>query len=257
VDATVRAKRHLQELVDELSPSLIQVTVQKWAGVGAVCYIPTIVRDTAVQDWNEKQRQQVSHLNIELVHSLRSSDSAFSVGENDSGVSCLKFGMLADERDLDDLIKMVAERGKAIEESSQYLESLAEMVRQGIEAANEDLKKENEEKLMQEGVLRQVPVVGSLLNWWSPLPKETVNIKGRAFDLKTGSVQSTAAIYKHKLQMYRSDEENPMTPATPISTPQTPHGVASAFADPASDASSASLDASSSSIQANQADAQK
>lgn len=32
----------------------------------------------------------------------------------------------------------------------QYLESLAEMVRSGIEAANDDLRKENEDKLMQE-----------------------------------------------------------------------------------------------------------
>lgn len=32
----------------------------------------------------------------------------------------------------------------------QYMNSLAEMIRQGIEAANEDLKKENDARLMQE-----------------------------------------------------------------------------------------------------------
>lgn len=70
-------------------------------------------------DWNEKQKEQVSHLNIELVHSLRATDSAFSSGESSIGVSCVKFGMLADEKDLDDLILMVAGRGQEIEKSAQ------------------------------------------------------------------------------------------------------------------------------------------
>ena len=65
-------------------------------------------------------------------------------------MSCVKFGMLADERDLADLIRLVAQRGADLEQSSQYLESLADLVRQGIEAANEDLRRENEEKLVNE-----------------------------------------------------------------------------------------------------------
>ena len=147
-------------------------------------------------------------------------------------MSCIKFGMLADEHDLADLVRLVAQRGKELEESSKacsistmlltvvklyakhsivhfkYLESLAEMVRKGIEAANDDLRKENEEKLMQEvtnnsvcfcimqcayaclcvlqGFARQLPMVGSLLNWWSPLPNDNAHLKGRSFDLKTG-----------------------------------------------------------------------
>lgn len=45
-------------------------------------YIPSIVKETNPEEWNEKQRQQVSMLNMELVHSLRSVDSAFSSGES-------------------------------------------------------------------------------------------------------------------------------------------------------------------------------
>ena len=126
------------------------------------------------------------------------------------------------------------------------MDSLAEMIRQGIEAANEDLKKENDARLMQEvrmllnflwliydyqnsriflwvlmenkcchsthcikqlfatlmlfinfalqlaigslfkGVVRQIPLMGSLFNWLSPLDKEAQNIRGRSFNLKTG-----------------------------------------------------------------------
>ena len=106
-------------------------------------YVPSIVKDTPPAEWNEKQKQQVanwnnypfcvvsqkkvegeivfsvSHLNLELVHSLRATDSAFSSGESSLNVNCVKFGMLADEKDLDDLITLVAERGKSIEDSAQ------------------------------------------------------------------------------------------------------------------------------------------
>lgn len=50
---------------------------------------------------------------------MRATDSAFSSGDSAIEVSCVKFGMLADEKDLDDLIAMVAERGKTIEDSAQ------------------------------------------------------------------------------------------------------------------------------------------
>jgi hypothetical protein len=46
---------------------------------GPLCsFVPSMLR--SVQAWNEKQREQVSHLNIELVHILRSNDHAFSLG---------------------------------------------------------------------------------------------------------------------------------------------------------------------------------
>ncbi|TMS35945.1 hypothetical protein L596_003229 [Steinernema carpocapsae] len=197
IDSTVAAKMQFKSVISEF-PALRSLNVNKWAGVGAVCFVPSIVKDAEPQMWNEKQKQQVSHLNMELVHSLRSTDSAFSSGEcQQLGVSCIKFGMLSDEKDLKDLVSLVAERGKTIEESQQYMDSLAEMIRQGIQAANEDLKRENNMRLQQEGVMRQLPMVGSLFNWFAPLDKDAQNIRGRSFDLNTGLIQSTDTIYKH------------------------------------------------------------
>lgn len=63
---------------------------------------------------------QVSYLNLELVHSLRSIDTAFSSGESAVyDVSCVKFGMLSDDKDLTDLVGLVVERGKEIEQSQK------------------------------------------------------------------------------------------------------------------------------------------
>ncbi|OZC08055.1 hypothetical protein X798_04947 [Onchocerca flexuosa] len=187
IESTVAAKKRFEKIISEY-PSLGLTPVRKWAGVGAVCYIPSIVKETPMNEWNEKQRQQVSHLNLELVHSLHSVDMTFSIGESPAcGVSCVKFGMLSDDKDLRDLVHLVVEYGKEVEQSQKYMDSLAEMIRQGIEAANKDLKRENDARIMQEGVIRQIPLMSSLVNWFSPLDKDLQNIKGRSFDLKTGN----------------------------------------------------------------------
>lgn len=69
----------------------------------------------------------------------------------------------------------------------------------GIEAATEDLKRENEERLWQEGILRHVPIVGSVYNWFSPPP--TQGIKGRTLDLTAGVLESTENIYRYHMQV--------------------------------------------------------
>lgn len=48
---------------------------------------------------------------------------------------------------------------------------MEEMVRKGIQQAQTDLQKESEEVLWQEGILRHVPLVGSIYNWISPAQK--------------------------------------------------------------------------------------
>lgn len=65
----------------------------------------------------------------------------------------------------------------------------------GIEEAELEIQKENEEKLWQEGILRHVPVFGHFVNWFSPPIKES-GIKGRTLNLNQGTVESTENIYK-------------------------------------------------------------
>ncbi|EGT59439.1 hypothetical protein CAEBREN_32173 [Caenorhabditis brenneri] len=217
VESTVAAKLKFSELKDDF-PSLVLLPIRNWAGIGAVCYIPSIVKETNPEDWNGIQKQQISHLNLELVHQLKSVDAAFSSGDcTRYGVSCVKFGMLSDVKDLHNLVEMVAQKGKEIENSQQYLDSLADLIRQGIVAANEALRKENDQRLQNEGMMRQLPIMGSLVNWWSPLTPESQNIRGRAFNLKTGEMQETDVLFKSK----KNSDATP--PTTKNETPQVPH----------------------------------
>jgi hypothetical protein len=98
--------------------------------------------------------------------------------------------------------------------------------------------------------------MGSLVNWLSPMGKEVSNIRGRAFDLKTGTdilnvlssttnvllpgeIHSTDVLYKHRLQM----DGAPLTPKTPVETPQFPHYSLAALPVPASETMDALISA--------------
>ena len=78
------------------------------------------------------------------------------------------------------------------------LASMSELVRKGIEQAQQDLRRESDEALWQEGLLRHVPLVGSIYNWISPAEKP--QIKGRCLSLNEGKLDTTEKIYKRQAQ---------------------------------------------------------
>lgn len=108
--------------------------------------------------------------------------------------------MVTSDTDIVELLDLVIHAGRSIQENSKVLDSMTEIVKKGIEAATIDLQRETEEKLWQDGILRSVPVVGTFVNWWSPLTKEnTKSVKGRSLNLVQGVVESTENIYKNHI----------------------------------------------------------
>ncbi|EPY85132.1 pyridoxal-dependent decarboxylase domain-containing protein 1-like protein [Camelus ferus] len=124
--------------------------------------------------------------------------------------SCVYIGMASDDIDVSELVETIAVTAREIEENSRLLENMTEVVRKGIQEAQVQLQKANEERLLEEGVLRQIPVVGSVLNWFSPVQASQ---KGRTFNLTAGSLESTEHTYVYKAQ------------GTGVTPPQTPSGT--------------------------------
>ena len=108
---------------------------------------------------------------------------------------CIRFGMVSDETDVEELLNLVVTAGQQLDEQLVELNQMGDLVRKGIEQAADDLRKESDEAIWQEGVLRHVPLVGSLYNWLSPIQKP--QIKGRFLSLNEGKLQSTEIIYQH------------------------------------------------------------
>ncbi|XP_022911042.2 pyridoxal-dependent decarboxylase domain-containing protein 1 [Onthophagus taurus] len=208
--ATVQHKETFVKLV-EASPVLKLVELPEWAGLGGVRYAP----EGWEQLLTDQVKEELNNLNMALVDTLRSTDSAFSLGEGADGLMCVRFGMLTPQSDVEELLNLVIKVGQSVEENSRVLDSMAEIVRKGIETATLDLQKENEERLWQEGILRHVPVVGTFVNWWSPKSRES-GVRGRSLNLTQGVVESTENIYKYHMQVQTgtvpSGSKGPPTP---------------------------------------------
>ena len=96
--------------------------------------------------------------------------------------------------DVEALANLVRQTGIDLEASTLALETMAVMIRKGIEEAQAELQRETEEKLWQEGLLRHIPVVGSLVNYFSP-PSKT-SVKGRSLNLQNGRIERSDVVIR-------------------------------------------------------------
>ncbi|XP_055911093.1 pyridoxal-dependent decarboxylase domain-containing protein 1 [Eupeodes corollae] len=228
--ATIRHKATFIRLVEK-SDVLRIVNLPDWAGMGGVRFVP--------EGWEslltDQAKTELNKLNADLVEALKSTDNAFSLGEGTDGLICVRFGMVTHDTDVEELLDLVVSVGKSVQENSRVLDTMSEIVKKGIEAATADLQRESDEKLWQEGILRHVPVVGRMVNWWSPPIKES-GIKGRSLNLTQGVVESTENIYKYHMQMTGAPNQLPANKSPPTPMVQTPVGAPTAppFATPPS-----------------------
>lgn len=214
--ATIKHKATFMHLVEK-SDVLRLVNLPEWAGMGGVRFVP--------EGWEslltDQAKTELNKLNVDLVETLKATDNAFSLGEGPDGLICVRFGMVTHETDVEELLDLVVSVGKNVQENSRVLDTMSEIVKRGIQAATADLQRENEEKLWQDGILRHVPVVGRVFNWWSPPTKEG-GVKGRSLNLTQGVVESTENIYKYHMQMSGPVHQLPANKSPPTPMVQTP-----------------------------------
>ncbi|XP_064842913.1 pyridoxal-dependent decarboxylase domain-containing protein 1-like isoform X1 [Oncorhynchus masou masou] len=194
LNCTLRLRLDFREEVYRHS-ALSYIEDLNWPGLGAVRYEPRI------EELNDSKRQlEVEKINSELLVKLGELDAdiIFSTGlEFGPEKDCIFIGMATEDLDVAELVDTIAALGRDIEENGRLLENMTEVVRKGIQEAELQLQKDNQDKLMEEGLLRQIPLVGSVLNWFSPFQS---TVKGRTFNLAAGSLDSTEPTYSMKAQ---------------------------------------------------------
>jgi len=206
LNSTVAQRSKFIDLIEKEN-NLQHIDIAHWAGLGGVRYIPSEYVDTEtgnLKELDESEIKMINQRNMELVATLRSTDSAFSLGEGPDHSMCVRFGMVTMDTDVEELLHLVINCGRDIDEAVSQLESLTEVVKKGMQQAQDELRKEADNQLWQEGILRHVPIVGSFYNWLSPLPDEA-KVKGRSLNLKEGKLESTESIYKHHMQIHIED----------------------------------------------------
>uniref|UniRef100_A0A286XRK4 Pyridoxal-dependent decarboxylase domain-containing protein 1 n=1 Tax=Cavia porcellus TaxID=10141 RepID=A0A286XRK4_CAVPO len=191
----------------EGTAGLLYVDDPNWPGIGVVRY--EHANDDKSSLKSDPEGEKIHAGLLKKLNELES-DLTFKMGpEYKSMKSCIYVGMASDDIDVSELVETIAVTAREIEENSRLLENMTEVVRKGIQEAQDQLQKANEERLLEEGVLRQIPVVGSVLNWFSPVQASQ---KGRTFNLTAGSLESTEHTYVYKVQ------------GTGVTPPPTPSG---------------------------------
>lgn len=204
-DATLADRIGLHTAV-EAKPDIVLVDIPDFPGVGAVQFIPQYWKSKELKTLSPAKQQELDELNTDVLHKL-ADKNLFSKGESPDGRVCIKIGLVNRTVSVQELIELLEKTVKEVQESSKFLEKMADVIRKGIEAAEHDLVQDSNDILLEEGLLRQVPIVSSVFNWLSPLNHEK-KIKGRTFDLSSGSLHTTEKTYKYHMQVQDEEEES-------------------------------------------------
>uniref|UniRef100_UPI0037E9A51B pyridoxal-dependent decarboxylase domain-containing protein 1 isoform X2 n=1 Tax=Semicossyphus pulcher TaxID=241346 RepID=UPI0037E9A51B len=206
MSSTISLRLDFREETHRHSPTLKYIEELSWPGLGAVRYEP----QTEGMD-ESSRKQELEKINTELLKKLKDLDTdiTFSTGpEFGKEKDCIFVGMVTEDVNVRELVDMIAALGSEIEDSGRLLENMTEVVRKGILEAELQMQKANEEKLIEEGMMRQLPLVGSVLNWFAPVQS---SIKGRTFNLAAGSLDSTEVTYSTKAQTGRPSLQDTST----------------------------------------------
>lgn len=122
--ATVKHKATLNRLVEQ-SDVLRLVQLYDWAGLGGVRFVPE-----GWEAWlTDQAKTELNKLNVDLVEALRATDNAFSLGEGSDGLICVRFGMVTDDTDVEELLDLVISVGRSVQENSRVLDTMSEIVK--------------------------------------------------------------------------------------------------------------------------------
>ncbi|KAM8934201.1 pyridoxal-dependent decarboxylase domain-containing protein 1 [Pelodytes ibericus] len=208
IQNTLQLREEFRQEVERIA-GLTYIVDYSWAGLGVLRY--EHVSEELDEARQEAEQEKLNNTLLKKLNELES-DLFFSSGpEFGAEKSCVYIGMISEDVDISELVETIASLGRDIEENSKLLENMTEVVRKGILEAEEQLQKANEERLLEEGVLRQIPLVGSVLNWLSPVQATP---KGKTFNLTAGFLESTEPTYASKAQT---------TGITPPATPTSGH----------------------------------
>merc|ERR1719494_1577839 len=180
------------------------VDVIEEPAIGAFQCIPRYWKTKSLLNLSDSKKQEVIDLNSTVFDELHEEFPNLSQIPLTNGLVSLQLAFAGESFNLDVFCEALTNVMEGMEDEEQLIEILGDAVQKSIEEAEERLKQEAEEKFLENGVLRNVPLVGSFYNWLSPPPKDG-GVVGRSFDLSSGKLESTESIYKLKMQVDQSD----------------------------------------------------
>jgi hypothetical protein len=183
IDATLKYKTCFKQHVwSNAARGLYAVDVPNFVGLGAVRYIPPLLLTGQIPSITDppspppgpagigpKLEEEIDRLNILLAKKLV--ESIYQLSKDIEGHSCILLGVdtnpMVEERCLE-YIREILATAETVEKEFDFSKQIGKIIELGIKEAEERLRFQTERIEAEQGIIRKIPIVGSVWNWWSP-----------------------------------------------------------------------------------------
>jgi hypothetical protein len=188
-------------------PGYQVINAKNFVGIGNIRYMPPFLL-TGGTEISEVMHKEIDKLNVEIESILKKKELKTiisNIGKDENGHSCILLSLNTDimtEEQIKELAENLNQIANEVSNSNLFHDSLGKIIEEGIKKAQDLLKRENERIGQNTGIIRKIPFIGSVYNWWSPYKEE---IKGGSFNISLSNVIESE---KAKLKRSNSFQEN-------------------------------------------------
>eukprot|EP01117_Protostelium_nocturnum_P006523 TRINITY_DN2350_c0_g1_i4.p1 TRINITY_DN2350_c0_g1~~TRINITY_DN2350_c0_g1_i4.p1 ORF type:complete len:772 (+),score=299.31 TRINITY_DN2350_c0_g1_i4:289-2316(+) len=189
IESTTVQKEHFERISEQFS-GLKSVEGSNFYGLGSLYFLPTFLAGESLSD---DIKPEIDELNERIAKKLMEKDEIYSIGRDIYDNACINIGLDSlpfTPQSVDSHIKTVYAVANSTELSQKVTTKINEVIQKGIKLAEEQLWQQEANTLYQAGVLRHVPLVGSVYNWWNPITKKAPS--GRSFHLASQSLKDSS-----------------------------------------------------------------
>eukprot|EP01121_Diplochlamys_sp_Union-15-3_P018548 TRINITY_DN676_c0_g2_i1.p1 TRINITY_DN676_c0_g2~~TRINITY_DN676_c0_g2_i1.p1 ORF type:complete len:764 (-),score=131.17 TRINITY_DN676_c0_g2_i1:47-2338(-) len=177
INATISLRGDFSAILQSYS-GLIPVDIANFVGLGAVRYVPPYLSKGVHQG---RLKEELDKLNEAVAENLNNLHQIYKPAVDVNGFKCIALRVditnLTEEKVLYHA-KLINDTAKQLEASSNLTAVFGDIIKQGIKQAEEQILKET--KKSEEGLIRKIPIVGSVWSWWSPPQKKS---SSKSFDI--------------------------------------------------------------------------
>ena len=212
INSTLSCAPDFEEEVQKI-PVLQCVHVMNFVGIGAVRYLPKFLRGVHL---SPEVSQEVDNVNASLAKELAKTDPLYSEGTTTDGKICVCLGVETkpiDHNSRTQYTQLITGTIDRLGLKEIIEKKFGEIIAQGIASAEEHMRAENELAEVQQGIVRSIPVVGSVFNWFSPVEKK---VHGKSFDIGSTSLKNVVLSPSAGTPTRESRSDSSSTPTTPM-----------------------------------------
>ena len=207
MDTTLANRQLFANLLLDI-PDVVIIEMPDEPILGAFQCMPTYWKTKTITNLSDLKKEEANDLNLSLYEELSAVYTFVDKHVLSNGQVCLVIGMVEDDMDMRAFVGTITAMALELQDNTKFVDSVKDTVEEGIRIAQEKLNREREDKMYEgEEIIRSVPVVSSLYNWWSPPDPTDVGITGQSFDISSGRLDKTESVYKHKVQVNDDQSE--------------------------------------------------